>query len=140
MKTLLKLILIGTILINLLSHIPLKCKESLIQPKTNEWTHDEQIEFRMAAVSESSNYIDDFIYSKNLEDWTFTKFDDTEKILTFSKYTVPDHTESQLFIYIFEYDDTKKTALGHFLKIGDVIYFDDGSCNEFFDQVSNLFN
>ena len=106
----------------------------------NGWTEDNKITFKTIVEMASDEYIDDYKSPWALDDWTFAKFDDTDKIIAITKYTLKESSEKQPVMCVFSWKSETEEYKSRFLSIGNKIYLDDGSCDEVFEKINELTN
>lgn len=104
----------------------------------NGWTEDDKINFKTIVEMTSDEYIGDYKSPWALDDWVFAKFDDTDKVIVTTKYTLKESSEKQPVICVFSWKPETEEYKSRFLSIGDNIYLDDGSCDEVFEKISGL--
>lgn len=106
------------------------------------WTKKDYQEFRSITWTMSDKYVAN--YKKFFSDpdtWKYAKFDDEGKIMVTTSYAFKNSNEKQYVISIFTRGDDKDndgvadSFSPHFLSIGDTIYINDGSCDEFFQNL-----
>ena len=105
---------------------------------TNGWTEDDKLNFMTIAQSISDKFIDDYKHPWNLKEWTFAKFDDKNKIVATTDYTLKETSVKQPMMCVFTWNEKDESYLMHFFSVGDAIFFDDGECDEFFETLSEM--
>ncbi len=110
----------------------------------NGWTTDNYFEFRTITESVSDEYVVNYKSEWGNEDWQFAKFDDNGKVMVTTEYTFDNLNTKQYVVCIFtvNMDDngSVETYKKHFLSIGDKIFLNDGSCDEFFENIQEIKN
>lgn len=104
----------------------------------NGWTEDDKITFKTIVEMTSDEYIDDYKSPWALDDWTFAKFDSTDKVIATTKYTLKEFSEKQPVMCVFSWKLETEEYKARFLSIGDKIYLDDGSCDDVLDKILGL--
>ncbi len=104
------------------------------------WTKEDHQRFRAYTWSISDEYVSN--YKKiSLDKWRYERFDDEGKIMVRTTYAFKNMNEKQDVICIFtEGEDNDEDGepdgyYPHFLSIGNKIYVNDGSCNDFFQDM-----
>ena len=115
-----------------------KKKESKKEEKVNEngFTDHEEATYRMVVESMTDEYLAD--YKSKTQDWEFAKFDDEGRVLVTTKYILKDSSEKQPALAVVSFEEDTGMMHGYFLSVGDKIYLDDGSCDEFFENLSEI--
>lgn len=107
------------------------------------WTRHDYVEFMSITKAISNEYIANYKAPFLPDNWKFAKFDDEGRIMATTKYSFNNINEKQDMVCVFtrgeERDDDgwAETYTPHFLSVGDNIYVNDGSCNEFFQNLQN---
>lgn len=111
---------------------------------TNGWTDNNYAEFVTITQTISDEYVSNYKAPWGYDDWTFAKFDNEGKIIATTKYTFDNMSEKQDVMCVFTIgEDTDKDGYsdsykGHYISIGNKVYLDDGSCDEFFKNLESI--
>ena len=106
----------------------------------NGWTKDDKINFKTITEIISDEYLSDYKSPWSLDDWVFAKFDDEGRIIVTTDYTVKDTSIKQPVMCVFTYVTEDEAYKGHFLSVGDMVFLDDGTCDEFFQNLQDIMN
>lgn len=104
----------------------------------NGWTKDDKVAFMTITQTISDKFIDDYKSPWGLDGWTFAKFDDSGKIVVSTDYTLKDTSVKQPVVCIFTWNEEEESYKAHFLSIGDYTFLNDGSCDDFFNKLSEM--
>lgn len=121
-------------------------KAETTQTDANGWTDNNYAEFVTITQQISDEYVANYKAPWGYDDWTFAKFDDEGKIIATTKYTFDNMSEKQDVMCVFTVgEDADKDGYvdsykGHYLSIGNKVYLDDGSCDEFFENLESIAN
>lgn len=119
------------------------------QTKTSEetdaygWSKNDYIEFRSMTITILDKFVAHYSLPFNFNEWRFAKFDDEGRIIATTSCTFKNMIEKQHLIFVFTRGEDKDgdgeadDFYPHFLSIGDTIYVNDGSCNEFFQNLQD---
>lgn len=106
------------------------------------WTKEDRQRFRAYTWSTSDQYVANYKkFSLDENAWKYMKFDDEGKIMVTTTYAFKNMNERQNVIFIFtegedqDEDGEPDGFYPHFLSIGNNIYVNDGSCNEYFQNL-----
>ena len=106
------------------------------------WTKDDHLRFRSYTWSISDKYVANYKTSfADDSEWTYARFDNEGKIMVKTTYAFKNMNEKQNVIFIFtegednDEDGEPDVYYPHFLSIVNNIYVNDGSCNEFFQDL-----
>lgn len=109
------------------------------------WTTSDYANFASIVKGMSDEYVANYKTPFGLENgWQYAKFDDTGKIIVTTKYTFKNMNEKQDVVAVFTPGEDKNddgfsdTYIAHFLLIGDAIYVNDGSCDDFFENLQSI--
>lgn len=102
----------------------------------NGWTDADYAEFITIVEKMSDEYVANYKAPWGKDGWTFANFDDTGKIVATTKYTFENADEKQDVFCVFARDGEK--MFGHYLSIGGKVYIDDGTCDDFFENIASL--
>lgn len=121
--------------------------EDTDEPQTDGygWTIHDYATFASITKQISDEYITNYKAPWGLEDeWSFAKFDETGKVFVTTKYSFSNINEKQSVICIFSLgEDSNDDGIPdrftpHFFSVGDSIYANDGSCNDFFQNMQSI--
>lgn len=125
-----------------------KDKESTNEKKVdaNGWTLEDYGTFSSITKQISDEFIANYRAPWGLEtDWQFMKFDDEGRIMVTTKYSFSNINEKQMVMCVFtpkdgDGDGSIDSFDAHFLSVGNTVYFDDGTCDEFFTNLQEISN
>lgn len=115
-----------------------KEQEEQEEVDANGWTEDDKITFMTIVQAISDEYLADYKSPWSINDWTFSKFDNEGKVVATTKYTLKEYSEKQPVMCVFTWNPEDESYRGHYLAVGNSVYIDDGSCDEFFENLANI--
>lgn len=120
-------------------------KESTKQEETQEetqetnaygWTTDDYLDFSVALKTIAGNYLSNYKLP-SYDKWQFAKFDDYRIIAMTDELTFKDSHDKHTAICVFVVTEGGTVAWSYFAT-DEKVYFDDGSCDEVFENIKSL--
>lgn len=112
----------------------------------NGWTLDDYGTFSSITKQISDEFVANYKAPWGLEtDWKFAKFDDEGRVVVTTKYSFKNINEKQMVMCVFspkdgDGDGSTDSFDAHYLSIGNTVYLDDGTCDEFFESLQEISN
>ena len=113
-------------------------EEKIEETDVYGWTSNDKIKFRTVTETIADKFLTKYKTPWGNDDWTFVKFDDNGKVLVTTDITIKDTSVKQPILCIFTWNPENESYIGHFFAMGNVVYYDDGSCDEFFNQLIEM--
>ena len=102
------------------------------------WTVHDKTQFQAIMQVESDKYLDDYKTPWAQDDWDFTKFDDEGNVMVTTDYTLKDSSVKQPAMCVFLWNPDDETYILHYLSVGNMVFVDDGTCDDFFEGMQEI--
>ena len=117
-----------------------EAEEEVEEVDAKGWTENNKRNFRVITMTISDKFLSKYKTPWSNDEWTFAKFDDEGKVIVTTDYTLKDTSIKQPVMCVFTYNAEDESYKAHFLSVGDMVFLDDGSCDEFFEDMIEIMN
>ncbi len=107
------------------------------------FTQDDRVYMMTISQKILDQYLTDYDTPWSDDDWTFANLDENNVVFVSVDLELKDTSVKQTANCIFEYHGGSVENVKfkeHFTSVGDTVFYDDGYCDEFFANLSELIN